>query len=152
MIKQYVDQDLQDTMFEHTRMLKEGTEYEMSPDQSESDETESIDIDEFVHSFEELFPVDQQSFPVDSTLMKPHATSLDVPRSPGSDAESGHGNSSTVSNEDTKYPPSRSHQSRLESDAQVKAMKAETREKPIEEARAKPIEEARTKPIEEARA
>jgi hypothetical protein len=77
-IKQYIGQELQDQLFEHTRMLKERKARDQRKDQTEvilqndedmtsanrprvsrvqETERETVDIHNLVHSFDDLFPI-----------------------------------------------------------------------------------------------
>jgi hypothetical protein len=74
-IKQYVNQELQDQLFEHTRMLKERkmrdqrTEVILQNDEDmtlanrrrvsrvQETERETVDIHDLVYSFDDLFPI-----------------------------------------------------------------------------------------------
>ena len=111
-----------------------------------SDEVESIDIDELVHSFDELFPVDEHDLPAEPSFEEPYGTTrLDVPKPSRSKAGSGRSSPSTLSGKTTKRPPSRNQQPSIENDEQIKLIEDEKRAKAIEEARARLIRYERKK-------
>ena len=146
--KKYLEAPAEEVLQEkQRRRMKEkeysAPEYKLSPDyRREADERESIDIDELLNSFDELFPVDKHGLPAESIFVESSTPRLEVPGSPWPETGSGRGIESTFTDENTKRPLSRGQQSRRESNEQ---MMAEKRAKAIDEARARLIKYERKK-------
>ena len=104
-----------------------------------SRERESVDIEDLVHSFDELFPINEQGLAAESNFVEPSFSRLEIPKSKYASSSTGRNSPSTPSGTDAFRELSPDPRPRIETDKRVKAVEAEKRAKATEEARAKLI-------------
>jgi hypothetical protein len=110
-----------------------------------SGEREDVDINDLVHSFDELFLIDEHGLAVETVFVQPSISRLDMPRLPRSEVGSGRNSPSTVNRGNTNDLTAAGQPPRIETVRRVEAIEREKRAKAIEETRANLIKYERRK-------